>query len=125
MKRIVADLFVRAHGENHLARRLDRRDVDVAMRESPGLPFFQIGVDRPQVGDEFLSDRVGNRRSVAVEPFESGTQRAFACRNDLVPDGVVVTLAAVLALGLSALIASFVPAFRASSTSPLDALRAE
>jgi ABC-type lipoprotein release transport system permease subunit len=36
-----------------------------------------------------------------------------------------VTLQAVLALGLSALIASLVPAVRASSISPVDALRAE
>ena len=91
MKRIVSDLFVRAHGENHVARRLYRRDVDVAMRESPGLPFFQIGLDRSQVGDEFLSDRVGDRRSITVEPFKSGTQRAFARRRDLVTDRVVVT----------------------------------
>jgi predicted permease len=41
------------------------------------------------------------------------------------PINPVVTLGAVLALGLSALAASFVPAFRASSISPLDALRAE
>jgi len=36
-----------------------------------------------------------------------------------------VTLAAVLALGLSALVAAGVPAFRASRISPLDALRSE
>jgi predicted permease len=41
------------------------------------------------------------------------------------PYNPAVTLAAVLALGLSALVASFVPAFRASLISPLDALRAE
>jgi predicted permease len=41
------------------------------------------------------------------------------------PYNPVVTLAAVLALGVSALIASFVPAFRASVMSPLAALRAE
>jgi predicted permease len=41
------------------------------------------------------------------------------------PYNPVVTLAAVLALGLSALVASFIPAFRASLISPLDALRAE
>jgi macrolide transport system ATP-binding/permease protein len=37
----------------------------------------------------------------------------------------VVTLSAVVALGFSALVASFVPAFRASLLDPLDALRAE
>jgi predicted permease len=41
------------------------------------------------------------------------------------PYNPVVTLTAVLALGSSALVASFVPAFRASVISPLDALRAE
>jgi len=41
------------------------------------------------------------------------------------PYNPVVTLAAVLALGLSALVASFVPAFRASRISPLNALRAD
>jgi ABC-type antimicrobial peptide transport system permease subunit len=41
------------------------------------------------------------------------------------PDNPVVMLAAVLALGLSALIASLVPALRATFISPMDALRAE
>jgi predicted permease len=41
------------------------------------------------------------------------------------PYNPAVTLKAVLALGFSALVASLVPAFRASLTSPLDALRAE
>jgi predicted permease len=41
------------------------------------------------------------------------------------PYNPVVTLAAVLVLALSALVACFVPAFRASLISPLDALRAE
>jgi predicted permease len=41
------------------------------------------------------------------------------------PYNPFVTLAAVLALGLSALVASLLPAFRASLTSPLDALRTE
>ena len=41
------------------------------------------------------------------------------------PYNPVVTLAAVLALGLSALVASFVPAFERAVISPLDALRAE
>jgi predicted permease len=41
------------------------------------------------------------------------------------PYNPMVVLAAILALGLSALLASFVPAFRASLTSPLEALRAE
>jgi ABC-type antimicrobial peptide transport system permease subunit len=41
------------------------------------------------------------------------------------PDNPVVIVAAVVALGLSALVASFVPAVRASSIAPSDALRAE
>jgi len=41
------------------------------------------------------------------------------------PYNPVVTAAAVLALGLSAIFASLIPAFRASLISPLDALRAE
>lgn len=41
------------------------------------------------------------------------------------PYSPMVTLSAVAVLGLSALIAAFVPAMRASLISPLDALRAE
>jgi ABC-type antimicrobial peptide transport system permease subunit len=41
------------------------------------------------------------------------------------PYNPVVTLAAILALGFSALVASVVPALRASLISPVDALRAE
>ena len=41
------------------------------------------------------------------------------------PDNFTVTLVAVAALGGSALIASIVPALRASLISPVDALKAE
>jgi predicted permease len=41
------------------------------------------------------------------------------------PYNLSVTLVAVVALGLSALVASLIPAFRASSISPLEALRVE
>jgi ABC-type antimicrobial peptide transport system permease subunit len=41
------------------------------------------------------------------------------------PYNPVVIVIAVLALGLSALVASLIPAFRASLISPLEALRAE
>jgi ABC-type antimicrobial peptide transport system permease subunit len=41
------------------------------------------------------------------------------------PYNPVVTLVAVLTLGLSAIVAALIPAFRASLISPLDALRAE
>jgi putative ABC transport system permease protein len=41
------------------------------------------------------------------------------------PYNPVVTLLAVLALGLSAMLASLIPVFRASLISPLDALRVE
>jgi ABC-type antimicrobial peptide transport system permease subunit len=41
------------------------------------------------------------------------------------PYNPVVTLVAVLTLGLSAMLASLIPAYRASMISPLDALRVE
>lgn len=41
------------------------------------------------------------------------------------PYNPLVTLAAALALGLSATVASLIPAFRASLTSPLEVLRSE
>jgi ABC-type lipoprotein release transport system permease subunit len=41
------------------------------------------------------------------------------------PYNPVVTLVAVITLGLSALAASLIPALRASLISPLDVLRAE
>jgi len=41
------------------------------------------------------------------------------------PYNPMVTFVAVVTLGLSALVASLIPAFRASSISPLEALRAE
>jgi len=41
------------------------------------------------------------------------------------PYDPVVTFIAVVALGISALIASLIPALRASLISPLEALRAE
>ena len=46
MKRIIADLFARTHGENRLARRLKGSAVNVAVGESSGFPFFRIGIDR-------------------------------------------------------------------------------
>ena len=41
------------------------------------------------------------------------------------PYNPTVTMVAILALGISALLASLIPAFRASFISPLQALRAE
>jgi ABC-type antimicrobial peptide transport system permease subunit len=41
------------------------------------------------------------------------------------PYNPVVTLAALLALGVSALVASIIPAYRASSISPVKALRTD
>ena len=41
------------------------------------------------------------------------------------PYDPIVTLVAVLTLGFSALVASFIPAFRASLISPAEALRTE
>jgi ABC-type lipoprotein release transport system permease subunit len=41
------------------------------------------------------------------------------------PFNPVITFGAVVALGLSALVACLIPAFRTSLISPLEALRAE
>ena len=43
----------------------------------------------------------------------------------MAPFNPLLTSSAVVALGLATLVASFIPALRASSISPLDALRAE
>ena len=61
MKRVIADLFVRTHGENSLTRRLKRPAVYVAVGDSSRVPFVEIGVDRSQVRGEFLADRLCDR----------------------------------------------------------------
>ncbi len=90
MKRIVADLVAGTHGENSLARRLKGSAVNVAVGESSGFPVFRIGVRRSQMRDEFLPDRLCDRRSVVLEPREPGTQGAFTRRADFVSDRVIV-----------------------------------
>ena len=90
MKGIVADLVAGAHGENRLARRLEGAAVNVAVGESSGVAFFRIGVHRSQMRDEFLPDRLGDRRSVVLEPRQPGAQGALARRTDFVADRVVV-----------------------------------
>jgi len=68
MKRIVADLLARAHGENSLARGQNSLAVDIAVGELSGVPFFGMGIDGSQVRDEFQPDCLGGRRSVMLEP---------------------------------------------------------
>ena len=72
MKRIIADLFTRTHGENSLARRLKGSVVHVAVGESSGLPFLRIGIEGSQVRDEFLPHRLCDRRSLILEPRKAG-----------------------------------------------------
>ena len=91
MKRIVADLFTRTHGENCLASRLKGPVVNVAVGESSGFPFFRSGIDGSQVRGELLSDRLCDRRSVMLEPRKARTQGAFTRSRDFVPDRVIVT----------------------------------
>src|SRR2546425_3020785 len=91
MKRVVADLFTHPHGENSLARRLKGSAVTVAVGEPSGFAFFRIDINRSQVRDEFLSDRLCDRRSVVFETRKPGTQGAFTRRGDFVSDRIIVT----------------------------------
>ena len=90
MKRVIADLVARTHGEHGLARRLKGSAVKVAVGESSGFPVFGIGVHRSQMRDEFLPHRVGDRRSLPLEPRQTGTQGAFTRCADFVSDRVIV-----------------------------------
>ena len=90
MKRVIADLVTRTHGENSLARRLKGPAVKVGVGESPGFPFFSIGIDGSQMRDEFLPDRVCDRRSIMLELRQPGTQGAFTRCTDFVSDRVIV-----------------------------------
>jgi hypothetical protein len=91
MKCIIADLFTRTHGENGLTRRLKGSAVNISVGESSVLSFFGIGIDGSQVRDEFLPDRLCERRSVMLEPRKSGAQGAFTRCGDFVTDRVIVT----------------------------------
>ena len=79
--------------------------VRLVLRGAFGLIFFGLLIGLPLT---FAAGRFLGNQLYGISPYNP-----------------VVTLGAVLALGLSALVASFVPAFRASLISPLDALRAE
>ncbi len=90
MKRIIADLITRTHGKNSLACRLKGSAVRVAVGESSGLPFFRIGIDRSQMRDELLPDRICDRRSITLKLRQTGTQRAFTRCTDFVSHRVIV-----------------------------------
>jgi len=75
-------------------------------RDERGLPFLETLIQT--CARTFIAGRFLGSQLYGMSPYNA-----------------VVTLAAVLALGLSALLASFVPALRASLISPADALRAE
>lgn len=79
--------------------------VALVLRDACGLILFGLLIGLPL---SFAAGRLLGNQLYGMSPYN--------------PE---VTLAAVLALGLSALAASLLPAFRASLTSPLDALRAE
>ena len=79
--------------------------VRLVLRGAFGLILFGLLIGLPLT---FAAGRFLGNQLYGINPYDP-----------------VVTLSAVLALGLSALVASFVPAFRASLISPLDALRAE
>ncbi len=84
----------------------DRRNViALLLRGALGLMLFGLVAGLPLT---FAVGRVLGSQLYGLNPYNP-----------------VVTLGAALTLGLSALAASFIPAFRASSISPLDALRAE
>jgi predicted permease len=79
--------------------------VTLVLRGALGLILFGLSIGLPLT---FAVGRFLGSQLYGVNPYNP-----------------VVTLAAVLVLGLSALVACFVPAFRASLISPLDALRTE
>ena len=83
-----------------------RRDiVRLVVRGAFGLILFGLMIGLPLT---FAAGRVLGTELYGISPYSPA-----------------VTLSAVVALGFSALVASFVPAFRASLVPPLDALRAE
>ena len=79
--------------------------VRLVVRGAFGLILFGLMIGLPLT---FAAGRVLGTELYGISPYSP-----------------VVTLSAVVALGFSALVASFVPAFRASLVPPLDALRAE
>src|SRR5438034_304321 len=91
MKGVIADLVIGAHGVNFLACRLEGPAVDVAVNRSSGFPFCGIGVRRSQMRDEFLPDRLGDRRSIVLELRKPSAQGAFTRRTDFMSDRVIVS----------------------------------
>jgi predicted permease len=79
--------------------------VRLVIRDAFGLILFGLFIGLPLT---FAAGRLLGNQLYGMNPYNP-----------------VVTLGAVLALGLSALVASLVPAFRAGLISPLDALRTE
>jgi hypothetical protein len=49
-----------------------------------------VGIYESKVGDEFLADRICDRRIVALELRQPGPQRAFTRGTDFVSDRVIV-----------------------------------
>jgi ABC-type antimicrobial peptide transport system permease subunit len=84
----------------------DRRDiVQLILRGASTLLFFGLLAGLPLT---LTAARLLGTQLYGISPYNP-----------------VVMMGAVLALGLSALIASLVPALRATSVSPLDALRSD
>jgi predicted permease len=79
--------------------------VQLVLRGAFGLVLFGLFIGVPLT---FVAGRLLGNQLYGMNPYNFG-----------------VTLAAVLALGFSALVAAVVPALRASMISPLDALRTE
>jgi hypothetical protein len=90
VKGIVADLVAGAHRQDRLARRLEGPAVNIAVGQPPGVAGVRRGVLGSQVGDELLPDRIGDRRSVVLDPGQPGAQRAFARGADFMADRVIV-----------------------------------
>ena len=87
-----------------------------------------LGASRPNVVTLVLKGALG---LLAVglllgAPLTLGAARFLGSQlSGISPYDWVTTLGAALALGFSALLAALIPAFRASSISPLQSLRAE
>ncbi len=91
VKRVIANLFIRTHGENCLACRLKGSAAQVVVSVSSGFPIFRIAINGSQMGDEFLLHRFRHGRSVMLEFGEPGTQGAFTRSGDFVSDRVIVS----------------------------------
>ena len=70
MKGIIADLLTRTHGDDGLARCLQGFAMNVAVAGTSSA--FLVGLNRPQMCDEFLPDRFGDRRLVVLDLRQPG-----------------------------------------------------